>query len=158
MLSAQVTEPINITIMGAGPLANKCKEFANRNYGYVHVTFREPVEYGKVFFEVLAQYDVILVANLAEEQPRIIYDAFSQGCTVIASDTSGIVDITVNERNVLLFKRGDAKSLVNRLVEIMRNPNSVVKLGQEALTSVKKKTHIQMHLDREQFLKSILKC
>lgn len=157
ILSGLVNKPINITFMGKGVLAKECEEFSKGNYGSISVKFHEPVEYGKPFFDQLFKYDVVLVPNLAEEQPRIIFDAFSQGIAVIASDTTGIIDITENNKNIILFERGDSQSLADSLFYIIENPDKMDQLGLEALDSVKNKTHKQMHVDREFFLKNTLK-
>ena len=113
--------PVNITIMGSGPLEKECRAFASKDFGSVKVSYRNPIEYGSDFFNFLCNFDVVLVPNIKKEQPRIVFDAFSQGLGVIASDTSGILDITVDGENAIIFKSGDSLSLANaihRLVEL----------------------------------------
>ena len=147
---------VNITIMGSGKLEQDCKTFALNECGDVNVTFREPVEYGNEFFSVLGSYDVVLVPNLKEEQPRIIFDAFSQGLGVIASDTSGILDITVDGTNGVICKRGDAQSLAKAILYVVENPDTVLQMGLNGLNYADGKTHLQMHLDRQRFFASVL--
>ena len=48
---------------------------------------------------------MLLVANLKDEQPRIIYDSYSQGLGVIGPDTDGIKDILEDRQTGLLFKK-----------------------------------------------------
>ncbi len=50
-----------------------------------NVRFCGYVEYGKKFFEFLRKHDIILVPNRGGEQPRVIFDAFANGCVVIGS-------------------------------------------------------------------------
>lgn len=147
---------VEFDIIGSGPLSDKCRDFAAIGHGSVTVTFHEPVEYGMPFLQHIAKYDAVLVPNLKEEQPRIIFDAFCQGLPVIASDTSGIRDITEDGKNSLLFKRGDAGDLARVIARLAEDTGRIPELGLHALTSIANRTHAQMHLDREEFLKATL--
>jgi len=147
---------VNITIMGSGELEKDCMEFAMKEFGDVNVTYREPVQYGTEFFNALCSYDVVLVPNLKEEQPRIVFDAFSQGLGVIASDTSGILDITSNGENAAICKRGDPKSLAKAICHVIENPDLVLQMGLSGLNYADGKTHLQMHLDRQCFFDRVL--
>ena len=142
---------VNITIMGTGELAEDCKAFALKDFGNIKVTYRDPVEYGSEFFNILYNADVILIPNLKEEQPRIVFDSFSQGVGVIASDTSGILDITIDGENAIICKRGDPQSLAKAIYQAVENPGLVLQMGLNGLNFVQGKTHLQMHLDRQQF-------
>ncbi len=147
---------VRISIMGTGALEKMCRDFAQQDFGSVAVVFIEPVEYGPAFFAVLSQYDVVLVPNMKEEQPRIIFDAFSQGCCVIASNTSGIVDMTIDGENVIIFERGNSKSLANAIQSIANQPELIRAIGFHALNYIRGKSHQQMHRERERFLTDVL--
>ncbi|WP_347989160.1 glycosyltransferase family 4 protein [Methylomonas sp. AM2-LC] len=152
---SQVT--VNITIIGEGDLLGQCQEFAKNDYGNVKVSYRPTVKYGNEFFNLLCNYDLVLVLNLKEEQPRIIFDAFSQGLSIIGSNTSGILDITVNGENALIFERGNAESLCGAITDTVKNPDRLSTMGINALRFMQGKTHWQMHKDRALFLESVLK-
>jgi glycosyltransferase involved in cell wall biosynthesis len=147
---------VSVTIMGSGALKKDCKTFASKEFGSVNVVYREPVEYGVEFFKTLCCYDVVLVPNLKEEQPRIVFDAFSQGLGVIASDTSGILDITIDGQNAVICKRGDPKSLADSISNLVERPELVLQMGLSGLSYADGKTHLQMHLDRQRFFASVL--
>ena len=142
---------VNITMMGQGAMQQDCIDFAKGDYGSVGVTFQEPVEYGKPFFDFLHHYDFVLVPNLKEEQPRIIYDAFSQGVSVVAADTSGILDVTEKGKNASIFERGNAKSFADAITELIQQPDAPMTRGLYGLRCAKGKTHAQMHIDRQAF-------
>lgn len=144
-----------MTIMGAGALRQQCKNFIAEYRGNVDVRFLDPVAYGKEFFEVLACHDFVLVPTLKQEQPRIVFDAFSQGVAVIGSDTSGIRDVT-NKDNALLFKRGDSSSLAEVIMSVAGDRPMALDMGLAGLEYVAGKTHLQMHKDRERFLDGLL--
>ena len=147
---------VDITIMGSGDLREDCRAFALREFGNTKVIFREPVDYGIEFFSVLCDFDVVLVPNLKEEQPRIVFDAFSQGLGVIASDTTGILDITADGINAVICKSGDSRSLAEAIRHVAKNPDLVLQMGLHGLNYANGKTHRQMHLDRQHFYARVL--
>lgn len=104
-----------IDIIGSGDLETACRDYIRTQQGSVTMSFLEPVAYGTDFFRLLAGYDVLLLPNLSEEQPRIIFDAFGQGLTIIASDTDGLKQSCKHEINSILFKRGNATAFAMRL-------------------------------------------
>ena len=144
--------PAQIDIMGSGELEPECRQFIQAQQGAVTMSFVDPVAYGKDFFKYLSTYDVLLLPNLSEEQPRIIFDAFGQGLTIVASDTDGLKQVCKHEVNAIVFKRGDAQALTNAIEFAVNNTDKVVKFGLAGLAFAKTKTHQQMHRDREQFL------
>jgi glycosyltransferase involved in cell wall biosynthesis len=143
---------VHVAIMGMGELQELCSRFANEDHGTVTVSFVPPVEYGAHFDQFLSRYDAIVVANLKEEQPRIVFDAFSQGVGVIASDTTGIRDITIDKQNAIQFARGDAHALAQAITFLAENRDIVLQLGLCGLNYVRSKTHEQMHRQRKDFL------
>lgn len=147
----------NVTIIGDGPLKGQVVDFIYKNNGSIKVFYLEPVEYGTQFFKLLQHYDIVLVPNLKEEQPRIVFDAFSQGVGVIASDTSGIMDIVTPNKNAFIFKAGDANALSATMAKAINNPVLVTNLGLAGLSYANGKTHAQMHQDRLDFLQLTLK-
>ena len=144
----------NLTIMGAGELEDDCKQFAANDYGKIKINYQKPVSYGKTFFNEISRYNYVLVPTLKQEQPRIIFDAFSQGIAIIGSDTYGILDIT-NKNNALIFKTGDSSSLANVIYLATKNPEISYQMGLAGLSHVEGKTHLKMHQIREEFLKNI---
>jgi len=155
LLSLRLHLPVNIDFMGSGRLVEICKQFVDEDHGFVNVRYKEPVEYGEKFFKQIEKYGLAIICNLSEEQPRIVFDMFSQGIPVLASNTTGIADITKNEVNSVLFERGNAADLMEKLVYLIENPIQLPLLATEALKTVKDKTHRQMHREREEFLQRI---
>jgi glycosyltransferase involved in cell wall biosynthesis len=149
---------VNITIMGSGPLEEQCRAFTLKDFGSVKVAYRNPVEYGSEFFNFLCNFDVVLVPNIKEEQPRIVFDAFSQGLGVIASNTSGILDITIDGENAVICKSGDSLSLTHAIRRLVENPDLVLQMGLSGLSYAEGKTHQQMHIDRQRFFARVLVC
>ncbi|MBK4992812.1 glycosyltransferase [Pseudomonas sp. S37] len=146
---------ITLTIMGEGDLKAHCLRFATEHQGAVAVKFINAVDYGRDFFAIIARHDWLLVPTLKQEQPRIIFDAFSQGVPVIGSDTSGVLDIT-SQHNALTFETGNPSSLAERIRHVARHPELALEMGLAGLEYATGKTHLQMHQVRAAFLKESL--
>lgn len=115
----------------------------------------EPIKYDQKFFDLLSAYDFILITNIKEEQPRIIYDAFSQGLAVIASDTSGVRNITTIN-NTLYYDAGNPFALSSALINVVNKTELAYKLGLNALNSVNGISHKETHKRRQSFIESML--
>lgn len=149
---------IEIDIIGTGPLAERCKSFAEQQRKAVRVRFLEPVEYGTPFFELLKLYHAVILANRQQEQPRVVFDAFSQGVPVISSDTLGVKDIVSVGENALLFEVGNAGRLAEQLNIFAANPDLRQSLSHATLSAVRGLSHAEMHRTRERFLRETLSC
>ena len=146
---------VELTIMGSGDLQPLCKQTCTTVHPTVKLKFLEALPYDSIFFNTLQMYDLIVVANLKEEQPRNIFDAFSQGLGAIASQTKGVQDIT-SSSNTVYFDVGNAESLANIINELSVNKAKVHELGLAALTSMLQTTHANMHETRRIFLEKTL--
>lgn len=80
---------VGVDIIGDGPPRDVCKGTATLA-GTSAVKVLDPVPYGDPFFALLQRYHAVVVPSLGQEQPRILFDAFSQAVPVIASGTDGI--------------------------------------------------------------------
>jgi glycosyltransferase involved in cell wall biosynthesis len=108
--------------------------------------------YDASFFAAIRQYHAVVVPSLTEEQPRIVFDAFSQAVPCLASDTSGLrqcIDEGVNGR---LTRAGDAVAWADLLDWAARDRASLDRMGINALTAARALTHRQMHSDRRAIL------
>ena len=146
---------VNITIMGSGDLKPLCQQVCNSVHPTVVLKFVEPMAYDAMFFKVLQDYDLIIVANLKEEQPRNIIDAFSQGLGAIASNTEGVMSIT-NDANTVYYETGNAQALANAIQALSLSRATTNALGVSALSHVQKMTHTNMHEERHVFLEAML--
>ena len=146
-----------IEVIGSGPMEEEVRAFiAQRSEGPVQVSFLDPVPYDAGFFTLLGRYDAIIVANLMEEQPRIIYDGFSQGVPCIASRTSGVVQVVANGETGVLFSPGSHSELANCLIEAATDRSALIEMGRRAIAVARSRTHEGMHRDRAKFLADTL--
>lgn len=147
----------NIDVMGSGELEQLCRDVAAKSQGSVVFSFVETVPYGKPFFDLISTYDVLILPNLSQEQPRIVLDAFGQGLSIIASDTEGLKTICKHQHNGILFKTGDANALAQAIMYAVSHPSEMLNMGLSGLKFAQTKTHQRMHEDRAIFLNHTLK-
>jgi glycosyltransferase involved in cell wall biosynthesis len=82
--------PVDVRIYGRGLLHDECVAVARQLNRGVTLTMGGLLDYGEAFFEMLRDHDLLVAPSVSDEQPRIIYDCFSQALPVIASDTPGL--------------------------------------------------------------------
>ena len=147
---------LQVDLMGAGALAAMCRDFADQPRKAVKVRFLEQVAYGAPFFELIRDYEAVLVANQQPEQPRIIFDAASQALPVIATRTPGIETCVTQDRTGWLFDVDDSAALSALFERAIAQPRDLADMGAAARDAVSMRTHARMHQDREVFLKTRL--
>lgn len=147
---------LHIDIIGEGPLRKKVHDFVNRREGQVSVRLLEAMEYGDLFFNLLQQYHAVLLANKQSEQPRIIFDAFSQGVPVISSATTGVLEISQDAINALHYPIGDAAVLADQIILFSRDAALRRNMALEGYRAVQGNSHARMHEVRRDFLTTLL--
>lgn len=154
--AAPIPAKLTIDLIGAGPDAQACRDFATAHQGQITVRFLEPVQYGAPFFALLGDYNALLLANRQHEQPRVIFDGFSQGLPVISSDTLGVRDIVAEGKDALLFDIDDADGLATQMIAFSSDPDMRQRMSQAARASVIGRSHAEMHSTRQAFLEDTL--
>jgi len=151
LIANQVTA--HIAIIGEGPLADECRDFVCQNESSsLKFELLDPVPYGPAFFGLLRRFDAVIVPSISDEQPRVIFDAFSQGIPVLGSNTGGIIEIVKDDVNGKLFKSGDALSLAETLKWASQNRDKLRALGMTALRLSRQFTHRSMHVRRSEII------
>ena len=91
-------------IVGEGPERSNLEEIVKR-CGLQSVTrFLGQLGYPDEFLSYLRTVDFVLLTNLGDEQPRLIFDAISQGCLPICPDSAPYLALGLDER--LLYDQG----------------------------------------------------
>lgn len=147
---------VEIDLMGQGAMKETCAAFIAAHTGPVTVRLLDPLPYGTPFFSHLSQYHGVLLANRKREQPRIIFDVYSQGVPVISSDTDGVRQVVVDGQDALLYPVDDADGLVEAILRFARDPTLRQSMSRQALDRVQGFSQQRMHQEREIFLKRCL--
>ena len=141
--ASQFPSNSSLSIVGEGPLLAECGTAQ-------HVLLLNPIPYGPEFFALLRHFDAVIVPSLSSEQPRIIFDAFSQAVPVLGSNTGGIREVVETETNGVLFPAGDANAIVEAINRFPRE--RLRKMGLQALEKARKFTHRGMHEERARII------
>ncbi len=147
---------LQIDFMGTGRLEQECRRFVSETRGSVSLRFIEQVPYGSEFFSTIKDYDGLLVPSLSAEQPRIVFDSYSQGIPVIGADTVGIREVVQDGTTGVLFAKGDAEKLKAALLQCSEDRAMMADLGRSALGVAQRMTHAAMHVNRAQVLRQYL--
>jgi len=145
--------PITIRLLGTGPMASDIDALAAR-LGTVNVERLEPVTYGPEFFALFRGVDCVVVPSLSDEQPRIVFDAASQGVAVIGSDTTGIRSVVERDVTGSLVAVGSVDALAAALGKLRDadERRRFLEMGMRAWVVAKDYDHIAMHQRRAAFV------
>lgn len=147
---------LQLDFIGTGDLVETI-DAAIPTFRNVRVSRLAPVPYGKHFFELLDGYHALVVPSMADEQPRLVFDAPARAVPLVASDTDGIRPHVHHGKTGVLFTRGDARALADALAKLAADPLKLQSLGLAALEEVRSHTHTAMHVTRSQLLARHLK-
>ncbi len=142
---------LSCDLVGAGPLGIDCRRFVGKQKS-VRICILDPVPYGSRFFQLMTEYDCLVLPTLTDEQPRVILDAFSQGLPVLATETDGNSSLVRPQVNGWLVPVGDHVALAEALLYINGNRGEVARKSKGALSSAYGWTHVRMHQHRSRVL------
>ena len=135
---------VEVTIVGSGELLDACRDAA-RSLRYVCLNVLEPVAYGPEFLRLVRRHDAVVVPSVTDEQPRIVYDAFSQAVPVLGSDTDGLRECVGDGHCGHLCRANDPEALCDLLDQVALNAGQLETLGLAGLQKARGMTHQEMH-------------
>jgi glycosyltransferase involved in cell wall biosynthesis len=140
--------PIQIDFLGTGELLDACKAVSQQVEPPTTVRILGTVPYGPELFQRLHPYQAVVVPSISDEQPRIIYDAYSQALPVLASNTAGLRDCVQQGKTGMLVQPGDASALATLLEWASQHRAELQEMGLTARNIASKMTHQEMHRRR----------
>ena len=143
---------LEITIMGDGPLRDQCIRAAELKPRSISLRFLDPTSYGEPFLATIRGHDAVILPSLSSEQPRILFDAFSQAVPVIGSATGGLSDLVESGVNGMLVPPGDVSTLAQAITWASQSRAELRRMGLAALERARKDTHRAMHAKRQEIL------
>jgi glycosyltransferase involved in cell wall biosynthesis len=143
---------LQLDIFGEGPLEQRIAARIREPDLRPWVRLCGNLRYGAPFFEALRGYDVLVVPSLSDEQPRIVFDAFSQGLPVIASRTAGLMQCIEDGVTGRFFERGSVAALQAVLSEVALHPQALSDMSFACLFIASRLTHRRMHSTRWRLL------
>jgi glycosyltransferase involved in cell wall biosynthesis len=155
-LAAASRPELEVTIVGDGPLRAECIRAAAGDHGSVRLRYLDPVPYGEPFLALLRRQDAVLLPSRSDEQPRLLFDAYSQAVPVIGSSTGGIREGLEPEVSGRLVPPGDSSALAEAMVWAGKSRQELNAMGMSALAWVRGRTHRAMHQRRYEILRQVL--
>jgi glycosyltransferase involved in cell wall biosynthesis len=147
---------IELSIIGSGPLEAACRARAAIADARVRVELLPPVPYGEPLFALMRRFDALVVPSLADEQPRVVYDAYSQAVPVLASATPGLAACVVDGSTGRLFAPSDAAAFAQTIERAAADPPALQPLALGALAAARAMTHQDMHRRRHALIAQTL--
>jgi glycosyltransferase involved in cell wall biosynthesis len=120
---------IGIDIWGEGARLAELQTLASE-LG-VTARFLGSVRYGPEFFAALRENHLVAVPNRNDEQPRIIFDSFSQGVPVVASATAGNLACVSDGVNAVIFPKEDVEQFADRILAICQGRVDYVRFARQ---------------------------
>ena len=139
---------ISCDILGEGPLKALCQSTAERLKGRIDMKLLGTVDYGWPLFNLLAEYDAIVVPSLSNEQPKIVYDGFARAIPAIGSSTDGLASCIEDGTTGRLCRKGSPSQLVELIEWARSNRGELARMGMAGLSVARSLTHGEMHRRR----------
>lgn len=143
--------PMTLTIAGRGSEEASLRALTAALELQDRVKFAGTFAYPDPFFEFLQTQDLVVLTNLNDEQPRLVFDAISQGCLIICPDSLPYRGLGVPEP--LLYRRGDSAALadaIRRAIALIGDPALRIELEHMARAA----TIETMHERRREWLEA----
>jgi glycosyltransferase involved in cell wall biosynthesis len=87
---------------------------------------------------ILAALDAFVLSSLNEASPVSILEALSCQVPVVASNVGSVSESVINQWNGFTFPSGDEQSLVERVVQLLRDRDLNIELGQNGREHVER--------------------
>jgi glycosyltransferase involved in cell wall biosynthesis len=140
--------PVKLDIFGQGELFSECEKASKSLKNSVNISMRGTVSYGREFLQLLQKYHAVVVPSLSDEQPRIVYDAYSQAVPLLASDTAGLRECIQNGKTGMLTRSNDPVALADLFKWSLQNMKQLESMGMTTLKIAHSLTHQKMHQKR----------
>ena len=128
---------LKLVFIGDGHLKNnlvsKAKSLQFQNYIY----FTGKLPYADIprFYKMA---DIYVIPSEFEGTPKSLLEAMHNQLPIIASDVNGINNILTHEKHALLFEKGNAQQLRNRITRIVKRPEMATALAVNAFSHYKR--------------------
>lgn len=131
------------TLTLVGKLDNRILPvFKDYDVEFTHIEYMERSE----LMELYDSADVYVMPSLAEGSSLTIYEAFSRGLPIIATESSG--SVIQNGINGIIVKRGDSASITEAVLQIYSDPALKQKFKENAHATAEKDLTIEGYIGR----------
>ena len=82
--------------------------------------------------DLLAASDVLIQTSWSEALPTVLIEAGAASLPVVATNVGGTTEIVQNGHGGYIINPGDVETLIDRVVNILKNPTLATRMGQQA--------------------------
>lgn len=140
--------PVKLDILGQGELLSECETAKHSMHNSAEIRTLGIVPYGPEFFHLLREYHAVVVPIISDEQPRIVYDAYSQALPALVSDTPGLRECVQDGLSGMITNANAPVALADLLKWASQNLKQLESMGMESLRIAHAMTHQTMHQKR----------
>jgi glycosyltransferase involved in cell wall biosynthesis len=155
LLSREET-PVELDILGQGRFMRECEQACRSVAGVTKIRTHGVMPYDAAFFHMLREHHAVVVPSFSDEQPRIVYDAFSQAVPVLASDTPGLRACVEHRRTGILLGSREPASWAALLKWCLDHPHALEAMGIASVGTARALTHEEMHRRRWRLLSDMI--
>ena len=147
-----------VSIFGAGPEREALERQVDKASMASIVHFRGTRAYPEPFFDELGAHGLVLLTNLNDEQPRLIFDAISQGTLPICPDSPAYQSVGLPKR--LRYEAGSSESLAQVVAKVWECSDHELKAcWNELFNMAERFTLDSMHSRRSEWIRTqVLGC
>ena len=144
-LDASIAQQSELHIVGGGTLHAVCKK---KTEGHPHIHIHKRMERGALS-SFLDTMDMAVVPSLCyENSPTIIFESFSSGLPVLASNIEGVVELIKEGENGLMFEAGNIPSLQEKITWCVQHPDSILLMSHATKETI-------IHLTAEEYIPAL---
>jgi glycosyltransferase involved in cell wall biosynthesis len=142
--AARLNPKHRLLIIGDGPQRGPIEETI-RDQNLHHVELTGTLDKAALRETVGKARCVVVPSEWHDNSPLVIYEAFSMGKPVIASNLGGMPELIDQGSTGLLFDAGQAESLRNAIRELMEDPARAQSMGRKARERAERLFHPEVH-------------
>ncbi|MDO8602977.1 MAG: glycosyltransferase family 4 protein [Candidatus Omnitrophota bacterium] len=124
---------VNFLLIGDGVLRNRCKselKGSSLNGRFIFTGWRKDIS------DILDIIDIVVLTSKWEGLPIAIIEALSKGKPVVATDAGGMRELVKDGITGYITRPGDYKDTAERILSILENRDSFLKMQREAAESI----------------------
>ena len=105
--------------------------------------------------DLLSAADIFVFPSYQEGLPFAVLEAMVYGLPIVASDTGGIPEMVIHQRNGLLFETGNSQDLQEKLDWALTYPKKMAQMAEAGRVEVQKFSETQMLQDTSKILETL---
>jgi len=149
-LPAKFKERIRLYVVGGGDAGYLNKLVKDSNLEN-QVIIKGKLKAGQEIFDFLDTLDVYVHPSRQEGLPRVVIEAMSRACPVLASDVAGTPELI---NSLCVHKSGDYRKLANDIIRMSSDTRLKKEMAQENFNKSKEYIFSTLEARREEFFKS----